>query len=448
MPAARLRSIDKPMLRKASRAAIQSYFASLGEPARSNQWLALANRYRLDASSRYRDDDLANPRTTDHAQVIQYIAASAPTHAIDGWSFLSRGIEALCRGDNYTAVHIGYYAELRATMCILACEGIGILNTRHPVIEQNGTTTKSLYKIEILKQSGIGYDSKAAATHKAVWPILTHWGSLKRAADLMDGFIAPQGISITNWLSGLGIRVPMRAVSNHWLRKWGLDLSKLDEDHDSRNLVSYRPAGLRPAPPPTANAVVDFLSDLWELMSPSAGGRYVELEKALLRKVVRLSGIAVTPQLLENGVGLDPATARLYATYFSSPNEHLPLSFADKTSSVDTTNCAFEVLSRASLLLFLATSSVRKHLASAGYSQSTLEFYWKHMCITRLRGPADSLPEDAIDLWQDINESLTDAQQWSSGVANAPLGQWRNAQAEVLSHLSSFELAGVWGFVT
>ncbi len=58
--------------------------------------------------------------------IIEVIAVRGPLHAIDGWSYFSRSLSALLSGDPHAARHLAYYAELRASLSILASTGIGV----------------------------------------------------------------------------------------------------------------------------------------------------------------------------------------------------------------------------------------------------------------------------------------------------------------------------------
>src|SRR5687767_14472213 len=112
----------KGRLRKASPVAIERYFQQHTGVARSSKWINKGNRYRVNCTDQYETDIKAHPPAVDHPHLTSYIAASGPCHLIDGWSFLGRSIDAALRSDSYTAIHLGYYAELRAAMAILACE--------------------------------------------------------------------------------------------------------------------------------------------------------------------------------------------------------------------------------------------------------------------------------------------------------------------------------------
>src|SRR5262245_50036590 len=118
-----LTKTGKQHLRKASRAPVGTYFQTLSPPDRRARWLQTNNKYRVRCTHRYECDLKASPPTVDHAGLTSYIAASGPCHVVDGWSFLGRAVDAALHGDPYTAIHLGYYAELRAAMSLLACEG-------------------------------------------------------------------------------------------------------------------------------------------------------------------------------------------------------------------------------------------------------------------------------------------------------------------------------------
>ncbi|SFP82982.1 hypothetical protein SAMN05443579_11618 [Variovorax sp. PDC80] len=447
MRAARLRSQEKAIVRLASRPAIQNYFSSLAPALRNKLWLKASNRYKKSASETYATDVAAT--AVNEAHLIDYIASSAPTHVIDGWSFLARASEALLKGDLGAALHLAYYAELRAAMSILACEGIGILNTKHPVVKPSGVDTAIITKAEFWQKHNRTYNLKAAGTHSIVWPLLSHWGSLEKAAKLLDGLVAPEGITLRGWLDAVGSPRPVRAISQKWFKSWGLDLGLLNDDHQSRNTVSYRPAELRGMPTPTAPEVIKFVSELWWLFEPNSGGQFPRLERALLKKVLKSSKRPLTAPVFEAALGMSPATANGWAEFFANASDPSPILFAEQASDVNSKNCAFQVISRAALLLFVATGSTRKHLIDAGYTAEDLDFFWRPQCEVRFSGPKENLPENPIDLWQDIADHLLDAEKWRTEAdVNASLGEWRKVQAGVANQITSFELAGVWGLVS
>lgn len=285
----RLLDPEKKKVRFASRNAVERYFSQCVATGINDRWLNISNRYRVTATKTY-DVDLSLS-SVDHAALIEYISASAPAHLIDGWSYLARATDAILRGDLNAAIHFSYYAELRAAMSLLACEGIGVFNQKHPIIDQGGVSTSPIrYITDKWNKTTKKFSSQRAGTHKVVWPLLHHWGSLKRAADLIEELVAPDGYTLRQWLNALGVPTPTKAISKQWLTAWGTDLTRLNEDHDSRNMASYRPSEFRLAPAPTAPHAIEFVSDLWKLFEPTIGGRFPQLEKELLKRVVRASG--------------------------------------------------------------------------------------------------------------------------------------------------------------
>lgn len=439
---------DKTKVRLASRKAVQQYFAQWVAAGIDDRWLDAANRYRETATKTY-DDDF-NSSSVQHASLIEYISASAPAHLIDGWSYLGRSTDAILRGDLNAAIHFAYYAELRAAMSLLACEGIGVFNGKHPIIDQTGSYTSPIKHItKSWNKTKKKYESQGASTHKTVWPLLHHWGSLKRASDLIEELVAPDGYSLRQWLDAFRIPTSIRAISKQWLTSWGTDLTRLTDDHDSRNMASYRPSEFRLAPAPDASSAIEFVTDMWKLFEPTVGGRFPQLEKELLKRIIRTSGRPVSAAALEASLGMAPATAANWEHFLTSPAEPRPLELSDKNSDIDKTDCAFQVTSRAALLLFLATGSTRKHLSNAGYSPAQLEFFWRRLCEVRFDGPASSLPDDPIDLWGDIEAMISGAETWIGGASpGVSLGEWRKAQPDVMNQIVGFELAVVWGLVS
>jgi len=90
------------------------------------------------------DTDLAIRNHRNSSRIISideartFIAASSLSHSLDGWGYLAHAVESLLKGDKGIAVHLAYYAELRATMSFLACEGIGALNHLHFCTDSSG----------------------------------------------------------------------------------------------------------------------------------------------------------------------------------------------------------------------------------------------------------------------------------------------------------------------
>src|SRR5262245_10006015 len=109
---------QKKVLRRSSPGEVQDSLTSIRRYIRNGRWLGTNNRYRINSVPKL-DADTASG-TINCLHLRQYIAASSFVHCTDGWSFLGRAIDAHSNGDSGAALHLAYYAELRAAMCFLA----------------------------------------------------------------------------------------------------------------------------------------------------------------------------------------------------------------------------------------------------------------------------------------------------------------------------------------
>ena len=175
-------------------------------------------------------DDLKGG-TIDNAALAQRIAASVPSHVLDGWSLFSRAVHCLIRGDTRSSVHLGYYAELRAVLAIVASEGIGIFNKLHFVIDEFGAAHRLL--------SG-GQKAVESGTHSVVWPVYSWWTAQTSAHELITDVVRPGGMAIRDWFnhpgsdaiyltptaSGMASRLGIRFEQDEQ-RSWGTERFEL-----------------------------------------------------------------------------------------------------------------------------------------------------------------------------------------------------------------------------
>lgn len=436
---------NKKRFGKASRTQIEDYFVSLSPDARTVEWLDRSNRYRVKCTSKYWDDLAA--KTVSEPNLIAYIAGSGPTHVIDAWSYLGRAVDATLRGDTYSAIHFGYYAELRAAMALLACEGVGILNKTHPIVPTSGPTDPML-AAQLWNRNGKKFDSnRKLGTHLMVWLALRHWSTLKRAGDLLEELILPESISLTDWFSACGIAAPAREIARKWLRSWGIDLALFDDDHDSRNLASYRPSQFRLPDALDPLIVTTFVEELWSLFEPSLGRRFPKLERFLLRAVVRKSGVPNPSAVNLETLGLSAAVAADWANFFSGTDDPMPLRLADQAKPLDHPDCHLQIISRTALLLSIATLAARRLLVNAGYSATTVEFWWNRYGATRGLWEVTPTAPDPFELWADIELSLTNSQAWRATAVAPSLRSWRAANPQAAHDFGGMELAGIWGLI-
>ena len=72
-----------------------------------------------------------NPNLAQVDELAEYLALSSACHAIDGWRYISQSAFAFLNGSRTQALHLAYYAELRAALSILSRSGIGVLKYKH-----------------------------------------------------------------------------------------------------------------------------------------------------------------------------------------------------------------------------------------------------------------------------------------------------------------------------
>ena len=158
-------------LQTASKAGVMDAMSRIATNFSDDHWFAQHHLYRASPTeSRYGRlrRDIGNGNVNDNA-LAEYVGVSAPTHTFDGWSLLSRSVSCLLRGDPYSAVHLAYYAELRATIAILASEGIGIFNRKHCIVDRNGNC-------ELINVKGRPRN-RVLGTHECAWSVFEWWAN-------------------------------------------------------------------------------------------------------------------------------------------------------------------------------------------------------------------------------------------------------------------------------
>lgn len=436
-----LRQAAKKALRDASRTKIGDWFVALPHQVRGQRWIQTTNRYRERCTQLYRTDLKAH--TVNDPHLIGYIASSAPTHAIDGWSFLGRAVESLLRGDSASAIHFGYYAELRAAMSLMACEAVGIFNNKHPVVDGTGIT-------QPLPTVHNGTRFIDAGTHAIVWPCVIHWASLRKAGSLIDEIIRPSGIAISDWVRNLNGNVPARAIAQVWLKSWGVDLSIYDDDHNFRNEVSYRPSELKRPTRLPADDAVEFVQSLWELFEPSPDPAFPTIELHLLGRALLKAGIAIPDAAtLQASCGLQQAEANVWANQLAARVDPLILTEAETFSKVQDPRCHLQVIARASLLLYFSTMSCRRHLRQSGIGRTQLRHWWEETGSSRGLWPTAGAPNNPIDIWADVLDRIADLRAWRAALPAAPgFHALRSTQSQTLDLLGVCELIGMWGLAS
>jgi len=443
MPKHSLNADQERVLQSASRNAVQETLSSLGRYFRKCRWVGGNNEYRKNTIENLKADLGHGLTTKNNKQLSEYIASSVLLHCIDGWIYLGKALCAHTYNDKNTAHHLAYYAELRAAMSLLACEGIAIFSGKHVVVDRN----RQCVEIPLTPR-----------THIFTWLALDYWSKLNRSSSLLMQIISPSGIPLQDWLDEFFPGVSEH-IGNQWLKTWGLDLKSISQDHNGRNEVSYRPTCLNYCTPINVLETSEFIRRLWELFEPMEASRFEFIDRYLLRASIRKAFYArmryspkTRPRVFEeqvdllldniNPVGL-PRLALKDLILDNSTN--ILLSEASRVDSVYSSRHHLQVIARAVLLLRVATGSASLLFGEAGFDGEDLEFWWRQFGedIGLWVPPFNTR---IVDLWADIEVALDDLALWENeNSIDASYPDWRRSLAQELSNLGNCERILLWG---
>lgn len=452
-----LTKTEKDKLRKASTTVVGAELSNMKHIFSRGKWINKTNKYRTNSLS-----SLKNPLNSQ--QMLQYLAASVPLHCSDGWKFLGQAISSLKYGDPYICCHLAYYAELRAAMSLLASQGVGVFSTTHVIAE----ASRICMKISPQGNRARGANSKAArGTHKFVWVALQHWGELQRSADLVGKVIRPHGISLEIWLSAYS-PASIHPIAIKWLKTWGVDLKYLFDDQFLRNDSSYRPNHIANLPSNNSVNICSFMTSLWRLFEPSSSFEFTDIDNYLLRLSIEMQFEAITGgppnsnlenyklrviQMLDR-LAIDGAKKTYYERFLAReilPNDPAVILNSQKLGTTEDPEFHLQVLSRAALMLRLATGSVANCFSNNGINRSDISFWINSCGLSRGFWHPSMPPEDMRDLWDDVSDACDILESWNASVVtggsdSSMLSFISGNNIEALSVVSGFERIALWGF--
>jgi hypothetical protein len=413
-------------------------------------WIGSTNRYTKDCIATLKRD-LVAPPSINSRHLGKYIAASTVLHAADGWDILGKAIDSHVSRSADVARHLGYYAELRAAMSLLASEGIGIFSNRHFSLDK-----------DFLCNRIPSIDSRKDGTHQITWLVIQHWSNLKRSSALLGKIIRVGGRSLQEWLDAFNYgQVWWELHGSEWLKDWGVDLKHLADDRDARNTSSYRPTRLKNKAVLDQETTSNFLINFWKGMEPTPMA-FEKLDRHLLRITLERGFEAVNgTSPLGNATFQAQVVARLAELGFAGPladelrrfiireiepTDHVLISEAKLDDNIDEPRHHIQVLSRAVLLLRLATGAADMHLRKAGVTSTDLKFWWEKLGEDKGEWDTASPPLALTDLWADIEDAIEEVGVWE-GANAAPRSfyQWREECRSALSTLTTSEKILFWG---
>ncbi|MFG1214950.1 hypothetical protein V5F72_20870 [Xanthobacter flavus] len=411
-----LNASDKTAVARADVGAIRNALSAL-KTRSVPPWLGPANPY---------PDGTLPPVNVAVADqdLIEIIAIRGPLHALDGWSYVARALNALIGGDAHAARHLAYYGELRGALSILASSGIGIFNKRNAVIDALGTV----------------HNLAKRATHDMCWATISQWALSGASVDRIVGSLR---------LAGTPLLEPFReffpsgasVAANFLMTEWGFDLAQGAEDRDERNWSSYQPTVLAQIETKPKEDM-DFLKMFWEALRP--GGASIELH--LLRILLETEAKVHSTQLIDYKGSYDRLDDSLktrihfdFLTRATDARDHELLAFASQRALPAH---PYSMICRAALLLRLATGLAEGNLVAAGIQPSVqFEAWWKAFGISHGLWAPEAEPASSFLLWDDVDLALDDA-------ISAPTAHrhgWISALASNTMRICETERAALWG---
>jgi hypothetical protein len=379
----------------------------------------------LDPTNSYQDGTLPPIKVTVTDQdLIEIVAIRGPLHALDGWSYVARALNALISGDPHAARHLAYYGELRAALSILASSGIGIFNRRNAVIDAAGTV----------------HNLTERSTHDMCWATISEWAL---SAASLNHMVKPLRLAGTSLLDPFHEFFPSGAsiAASYLMTEWAFDLTQGADDRGERNWSSYQPTALADIKTTPADDTA-FLTMFWEALRP--GG--MSLERHLLRILLEVEARVHSDQLSNYRESYnrwdDSLKLRMPFDFLTRVTDAVDHAFLVHASQRTLPAHPYSMICRAALLLRLATGMAESNLTAAGI-QPVVQFesWWKEFGVSHGLWAPEYEPATSVQLWDDVELELEDA-------ARAPTVHrhgWISALAGSAMHIGKTERVALWG---
>jgi hypothetical protein len=342
-------------------------------------------------------------------------------------------------------------------MGILATEGIGVFSQEHVVVSKDGKCLQMPpYRLpsEPNRPRGIN-------THTFVWEALNELMATNTSAAIVLDTSTAGGSSLTEWLAHFASAPSLTAsLGADWLKAWGLDIARLAKDRDARNLSSYRPTSFSTSRPLDVETSTRFVCRLWSLCEPTSENAFSVLDRLLLRSILQTAfrvthGPTVKSarkqfrtllgSLLTSLNPSAPAGIDWMAFLTDTSSQDLnPLVQASRTGEPDNPWHSIQVISRAFLLLRVASGAANRLLKQLPVSEALrLAFWTSEVGTDRALWATGDEPSSKLDLWTDIGEAISELDS-NLDTSDSFNSLWKKFPLEA-AVLSSCERVCLWG---
>jgi hypothetical protein len=383
----------------------------------------------------------------DVGEFATFLAIATHCHALDGWRYLSKAAYSLLSGSRNTALHLAYYAELRAAMSILSGGGIGILNGKHFSIDKNSSVTRF-----------------GGGTHIAAWEAISAWAKVQANARLVIEVVGAAGLNGLKWADACRLTHTRESVAEHWLGDWSVDIHNLTLDRELRNVASYRPNLFSNAYDPISSDDLSLVLNASRACILGQNGQIDEdeIDVALMADLCHKAGELTCGQ--KNVPLNDPAYMNAMQTWFEGPGgrsanqAHVlvdTIRNAPKTSGWEVLKWADRankdvkgVFSRALLLLRLATALMKwqrnkvRQRAPQGNAPWHESFLAGFAVNCHLVSPKGSVP-DYADFADDQYIAVDEIDSWLAKHSMEGYHIWASI-GNPLREICRFERVALW----
>lgn len=445
---AALSAADKALIAQASQANVVRYTANANSYLTSdNKWLGTNNIYRADPVAQLKQEKKRH-QGPKHEHLGEYIAASALVHCWDGWTYLGRALNAHGTGVPTIARHLGYYAELRGAMSLMATEGIGVFDDYHFVVSASGTAAP--------------LDRRS--THDAVWLYLEEWANAGGTQSIGE-VITPESVDLVDWIQAIPGQPAWKPLGTDWLLRLGLDLKRLALDRDARNGASYRPSAFTASGVPSPVKAADFIIGFMRCLEPQVPAAFNTLDLHFLRRTNESAFRSLTNSSpLQAPVKFLQTVRAAMAAFDITYDRRVPLEsfllrkvepddctiirLAEQEDMPSQPTHHMQVMSRAAILLRLATGSVARLFRTAGVSLQSSEWWWTIEGLNR--GLWETRPdiEDLVDLWLDIDQGIAGLREWIDDAQNPSYRSLSDLHSKSLMRSTALEALALIGLAS
>jgi len=330
--------------------------------------------------------------SNDPTELTIDLAARQLEHCLEAWNFLSQAGWALVSAHTNQAIHMAYYAEVRAANSLFASSGIAVKSF------PNYYLSKTDAREEIR--------GPAAGTHSLIRNFWPHWCKRTDAKAIFANLKVTQSISLNDVWNALGLG--NRSQSR--LLVWGYELTNLAKDHESRNMASYDVlqsySGITQAQSKSSHKILEMV---WDHLQPAGMEGQLQFEVIYARYLVWAYCLDFATQSSDEGEDFKTVLNRVLQKL--SQNTGVPVTTLSYTFDLDSTGdpsfMLFDIASRTSttsenvflrafILARLATSKLNENISFSG---SDIALEWAQKWLRELGVLKDGEdPEDVVGL--------------------------------------------------